>query len=296
MDAVAHQVDSEARAGRVEWLRERIRKLEAQPRQLLSVIRTGVEALDALLPHAGLPLGQAVELWGEAASGRTTLSLRAVAAAQRAGRLCAWVDGPGELYPPAAAALGVDLRSLLVVRPRAPGQLVWSAQQLCRSGAFACVVLDVTHTGVRMGLPEGKKLSDAAHSSGTLLLLLTQEDAPADGMLRLHTASAGLHGISVEVVRSRSGGVGRRVDLPWPALWAGVAEGVDLAAGARPPEAPPPADASGLQDMGYGRRPEPGFQRVKKHDLRNGGPWIRGGRPGRDGPVPDLEESAQASW
>src|SRR3954464_9728264 len=204
--AALERVDLERAASTVASLRERIRALEAAPRQLLSVVRTGVAAFDGLLPQGGLPLGQAVELWGEAASGRTSLALKAVAAAQRAGRLCAWVDGPAELYPPTAQALGVDLRALLMVRPRAPGQLAWAAQQLARSGAFACVVLDITHTGARLSPQEGKKLADAAVASGTLLLLLTPRDAPADGMLRLATAaSEDGQGFTVEVLRSRGG-------------------------------------------------------------------------------------------
>src|SRR6478735_4527657 len=131
----------------VERLRERIHKLQAAPRKYLSVVRTGVAPFDALFPSGGLPLGHAVELSGEAASGRTSLALRALASAMRDGRLCAYVDGPKELYPPAAAALGVDLSRLLTLRPKAPKELPWTAVQLLRSGAFAIVALDLTHTG-----------------------------------------------------------------------------------------------------------------------------------------------------
>src|SRR5208282_3842530 len=111
-----------------------------------------------------------VELWGSAASGRTRLALRAVAEAHRALRLAAYVDGPGELYPPALAALGVDLARLLWVRPAVvasgtpaqPSHLGWAALQLLRSGAFACVVLDLTHTGHRLAPQACKRLLDAA--------------------------------------------------------------------------------------------------------------------------------------
>ena len=91
----------------VAQLREQIQRLQAAPRGYLSSLRTGVAAFDGLFPGHGLPLGQAVELWGEAASGRTSLALRTVAAAGREERLSAWIDGPHELYPPAAVALGV---------------------------------------------------------------------------------------------------------------------------------------------------------------------------------------------
>jgi len=282
MSAVAAVAAAERaeRVDKVAQLRERIRALEAAPRQLLSVVRTGVAAFDGLLPQGGLPLGQAVELWGEAASGRTSLTLRAVAAAQRAGRLCAWVDGPAELYPPTAAALGVDLRALLMVRPRAPGQLVWAAQQLARSGAFACVVLDVTHTGARLGLAEGKKLQDAAVASGTLLLLLTPRDAPADGMLRLGTAASGPDGFTVEVLRSRSGGLHRSVEISWTALWE---QGAGEIASERVPDAPPPVGPEGLLEVGYRRR-APGRSRACL--------GIRGQRPGRDVRIPSGLQGA----
>src|SRR6476660_6479799 len=138
-------------AEQVALLKERIAKLEAAPRQWLSVLRTELSAFDGLLPYGGLPLGHTVELLGEPASGRTSLALKAVGAVQKAHRLCAWVDGPQQLYFPAAAALGVDLASLLVVRPP-KAQVFWTAQQLARSGAFCCVVLDLTSMGLRPSL------------------------------------------------------------------------------------------------------------------------------------------------
>ena len=82
-------------------------------------------------------------------------------------------------------ALGVDLRRLLVVRPKEPGRISWTACQLARSGAFAIVVVDFTHTGVRLSLADAQKLAEAARKGGTLLLILTAPDAPGEGLLRL---------------------------------------------------------------------------------------------------------------
>ena len=166
----------------VEQLREKIRKLEAQPRELVMALRTGVEELDAF---GAFRLGTGVELCGEEASGRTTVALSLVAAAGREKRLSAWVDGPSELYPPAAAAMGVCLERLLIARPKAPGQLVWTAVQLLRSGAFTLVVLDVTHTGVQLTMTDAKKLLDAARTGGSLLVLVTSLGAPGQGFVRL---------------------------------------------------------------------------------------------------------------
>ncbi|XXF74981.1 recombinase RecA [Myxococcaceae bacterium GXIMD 01537] len=273
--------EQRAGPGVVEQLRERIRQLQAAPRNYVAALRTGIEPFDALLPGGGFPLGQAVELCGEAASGRTSLALRAVAAAHRERRLAAYVDGPGELYPPAAAAMGVDLERLLIVHPKAPEQRVWAAVQLARSGAFACVVLDLTRgssgeagrPGARLSLPEGRKLADAAGKGGGLLLLLTSPEAPADGMLRLRTEARGVEGLSVEVVRSRQGGTGARAELPWSALYPALARGgprlleVDEA----------PSEAARV----------PSFYRERAADKRNGC-GIQGQRPGRDVPLHPL--------
>ncbi|HLL56081.1 MAG TPA: recombinase RecA [Myxococcaceae bacterium] len=267
------------KAGTVELLRERIRKLQAAPRQHVSVLRTGVAALDALMPSGGFPLGQGVELWGEAASGRTSLALRAVASAHRENRLCAYVDGPGELYPPCAAALGVDLQRLLVVRPKAPGQCIWAATQLLRSAAFACVVLDLTHTGVRMTLAESKRLTDATSKGGSLLLVLTPPDAPAEGMTRLQTWALGPRGLEVEVVRGRHGATGEKTVVAWEELYPGQAPRYRYR-----DELPAP-------DQAPSEMPER-FVRLKSYWKREGhgtGLGIAGGRPGRDTRLPRMD-------
>ena len=261
----------------VEALREQIRRLQAAPRTHLAALRTGVEAFDALLPGGGLPLGQVVELWGERASGRTSLALRAVASAHREGRLCAWVDGPGELYPPAAVAAGVDPSRLLIVRPRTADQVAWSAVQLVRSGAFACVVLDLTRAparaegGLRLNPAEGKRLLDAAGRGGGLLLMLTAPEAPADGMMRLRTEPRGERGLSVEVVRSRQGGLGTRTVVPWRALYPELAEG-ECPWGAEPLPAAPVT----VPELPRETAPREGHR------------GILGQRPGRDAPMPSL--------
>lgn len=259
----------------LDRLRERIRTLQAAPRQLLSVLRTGLAPVDALLPGGGFPLGQVVELWGEAASGRTRLAFRAVAEAHRALRLAAWVDGPGALYPPALPPLGVRLDQLLVVRTQEPRQLAWSALQLLRSGAFAVVGLDLTHTRVHLSPPESRRLVEAAARSGGLLLLLTPAEAPADGTLRLRVCAEGPAGLRLEVVRSRQGAMARAVEVPWEELTPGA-----------------PSDANrgqaALDAPLCPGQPSLPLRRVKPSDLRNGVIGVYGQRPGRDLPLPPF--------
>ncbi len=272
----------------VEQLREKIRKLEAQPRELVMALRTGVTELD---DFGAFRLGSGVELCGEEASGRTTVALSLVAAAGREKRLSAWVDGPSELYPPAAAAMGVNLERLLIARPR-PTQLVWTAMQLLRSGAFTCVVLDVTHTGVQLTMTDAKKLLDAARTGGALLVLVTSVTAQGQGFVRLmlQTQSISKGGVrSLHVVRT---------ERPLPAGWGeGWGEGPSVA---------PDFEISaphGRRTVLRGRplrgrwleRPWPApdvhtvlpidsLQRPKKNVLRDGYP-MTWGRPGRDSPL-----------
>lgn len=267
---------STSRIETVERLRERIRQLEADPRPSLSVVRTGVSLFDELLGD-GLPLGTVVELCGEAASGRTSLALRAVAQATGSGSLAAYVDCPGELYGPLAHSMGVALDSLLVVRPGKPKQGLWAALQLLRSGSFPCTVLDLTRSRLRLSLADGKKLTAAATRSGCLLLLLTSPDAPAEGGLRLQFSALGLEGLFVEVLRSRRGGC-RGATIPWDALY---------------PQAP----------VWRHRRPEqvqirstgprvrvPAFYRENPSIERNGCDGVHGQRPGRDLAMPGLAD------
>jgi len=262
----------------LERLRERIRTLQAAPRALLSVLRTGLPPVDGLLPGGGFPLGQVVELWGEPASGRARLAFRAIAEAHRALRLAAWVDGPGTLYPPALPPLGIRLEQLLVVRPPEPRQLAWSALQLLRSGAFAAVGLDLSRTGVRLSPPESRRLVEAATRSGGLLFLLTPTEAPADGTLRLRLLATGPRGMRLEVVRSRQGGTSRAVEVPWQMLTPGGPS--DVGAGPRGLDAPPlPVD------------PALPFRRARACTVRDGPIGIQGQRPGRDLPLPSFAQA-----
>lgn len=271
----------------VEQLREKIRKLEAQPRELVMALRTGITELD---DFGAFRLGSGVELCGEEASGRTTVALSLVAAAGRERRLSAWVDGPSELYPPAAAAMGVALNRLLIARPKAPGQLVWTAVQLLRSGAFTCVVLDVTHTGVQLTMTDAKKLLDAARTGGSLLVLVTSLVAPGQGFVRLKLATQSVSKGGVRTLQ-----VVRSAPHPDP-LPQGEGETVSPSFRV---EAPHGRHAIVRSKPLRGRwldRPWPApdvhcvlpidsLQRPKKNLIRDGYPMVWG-RPGRDGPIP----------
>ena len=105
-------------------------------------IPTGSISLDAALGIGGLPRGRIVEIYGPEASGKTTLALHAVAQAQKMGGDAAYIDVEHALDPVYAAALGVDVDSLLVSQPDTGEQALEIAEALIRSGAIDMLVVD----------------------------------------------------------------------------------------------------------------------------------------------------------
>ena len=108
----------------------------------LEVIPTGSIALDIALGIGGLPRGRVVEIYGPESSGKTTVALHAVANAQRAGGLAAFIDAEHALDPDYAKALGVDTDALLVSQPDNGEQALEIADMLIRSGALDVLVID----------------------------------------------------------------------------------------------------------------------------------------------------------
>ncbi|MBT3222954.1 MAG: recombinase RecA, partial [Proteobacteria bacterium] len=114
-------------------LRERIRVLEDRGQVQKRRVASGVDLVDQLVQ--GLPQPGILELSGPSGSGCTRLALQLAAAAiaQGVGRMAAWVDWQRTLFPPALTLFGVDLASLLIIRPPTD-QGTWAAEQLLRSG------------------------------------------------------------------------------------------------------------------------------------------------------------------
>lgn len=106
------------------------------------VIPTGSIGLDMALGIGGLPRGRIVEIYGPESSGKTTLALHAIASAQAAGGEAAFIDAEHALDPVYAAALGVDVDSLLVSQPDTGDQGLEITEQLVRSGALDIIVVD----------------------------------------------------------------------------------------------------------------------------------------------------------
>ena len=108
----------------------------------VAVISTGSLSVDAALGIGGFPRGRICEVYGPESSGKTTVALHAVANAQRAGGIAAFIDAEHALDPDYARKLGVDTDALLVSQPDSGEQALEIADMLVRSGAIDIVVID----------------------------------------------------------------------------------------------------------------------------------------------------------
>ncbi|MFI8633478.1 recombinase RecA [Microbacterium sp. NPDC077663] len=119
-----------------------IMRLGSDERAPVEVIPTGSIALDVALGIGGIPRGRVVEIYGPESSGKTTLTLHAIANTQRAGGIAAFIDAEHALDPGYAEKLGVDIDALLVSQPDTGEQALEIADMLIRSGAIDLVVID----------------------------------------------------------------------------------------------------------------------------------------------------------
>jgi recombination protein RecA len=119
-----------------------VMRLGDEARAPIEVIPTGSIALDVALGVGGLPRGRVVEVYGPESSGKTTLTLHAVANAQKAGGIVAFVDAEHALDPEYAKKLGVDTDALLVSQPDTGEQALEITDMLIRSGAVDLIVID----------------------------------------------------------------------------------------------------------------------------------------------------------
>lgn len=119
-----------------------IMRMGSTDRAAVEVIPTGSVALDVALGIGGLPRGRIIEIYGPESSGKTTLTLHAIANAQRAGGIAAFIDAEHALDPEYAQKLGVDIDALLVSQPDTGEQALEIADMLIRSGSVDLVVID----------------------------------------------------------------------------------------------------------------------------------------------------------
>ncbi|EHB45708.1 Protein recA [Mycolicibacterium rhodesiae JS60] len=169
-----------------------VMRLGDEVRQPISVIPTGSIALDVALGIGGLPRGRVVEIYGPESSGKTTVALHAVANAQAAGGIAAFIDAEHALDPDYAKKLGVDTDALLVSQPDTGEQALEIADMLVRSGAIDLIVIDSvaalvpraeiegemgdSHVGLQARLMSQalRKMTGALNNSGTTAIFINQ--------------------------------------------------------------------------------------------------------------------------
>lgn len=134
----------EAAMGQIEKMygKGSIMRLGDQNNLQVDVIPTGSLSLDVALGVGGLPRGRIVEIYGPESSGKTTLTLTAIAQAQKAGGLAAFIDVEHALDPQYAARLGVNLDDLLVSQPSSGEEALQICEALVRSNSIDVIVVD----------------------------------------------------------------------------------------------------------------------------------------------------------
>ncbi|MCK4870561.1 MAG: recombinase RecA [Gammaproteobacteria bacterium] len=158
----------------------------------IATISTGSLGLDVALGVGGLPKGRVVEIYGPESSGKTTLTLQAIAECQKQGGTAAFVDAEHALDPAYAAKLGVKVDDLLVSQPDTGEQALEITDMLVRSGAVDMVVIDSvaaltpkaeiegdmgdSHMGLHARLMSQalRKLTANINRSGTLVVFINQ--------------------------------------------------------------------------------------------------------------------------
>ncbi|GAE91543.1 RecA protein [Gracilibacillus boraciitolerans JCM 21714] len=169
-----------------------IMRLGEQGLQKIATVSSGSIAVDVALGVGGYPRGRVVEIYGPESSGKTTVSLHAIAEAQRAGGQAAFIDAEHALDPVYAKNLGVNVDELLLSQPDTGEQALEIAEALVRSGAVDMVVIDSVaalvpkaeiegemgdaHVGLQARLMSQalRKLSGAINKSKTTAIFINQ--------------------------------------------------------------------------------------------------------------------------
>ncbi|GAB2548278.1 recombinase RecA [Gracilibacillus alcaliphilus] len=169
-----------------------IMKLGERAEQKVATVSSGSIALDVALGVGGYPRGRVIEIYGPESSGKTTVSLHAIAEAQKNGGQAAFIDAEHALDPVYARKLGVDVDELLLSQPDTGEQALEIAEALVRSGAVDMLVIDSvaalvpkaeiegdmgdSHVGLQARLMSQalRKLSGAINKSKTTAIFINQ--------------------------------------------------------------------------------------------------------------------------
>jgi len=185
-------MDEAMRAIEKQFGRGSIMRLGERKAEVVPSIPTGCPSLDVALGCGGYPRGRVVEIFGPESSGKTTLTLHAIAECQKAGGVAAFIDAEHALDVKYAQQLGVDANALLISQPDNGEQALEIAETLVRSGAVDLVVIDSVaalvpqaeiegdmgdaHVGLQARLMSQalRKLTGIVHRTGTTIIFINQ--------------------------------------------------------------------------------------------------------------------------
>lgn len=169
-----------------------VMRLGDDNRPPIQAISSGNIAINVALGIGGFPRGRVVEIYGPESSGKTTVALHAIAEAQKAGGIAAFIDAEHALDPEYAKKLGVDTDALLVSQPDTGEQALEIADMLVRSGAIDIIVIDSvaaltpkaeidgdmgdSHVGLQARLMSQalRKMTGALNTSNTTAIFINQ--------------------------------------------------------------------------------------------------------------------------
>ncbi|RKP55529.1 recombinase RecA [Cohnella endophytica] len=219
-----------------------VMKLGENAKMQVETVSSGVLALDIALGIGGYPRGRIIEVYGPESSGKTTVSLHAIAEVQRVGGTAAFIDAEHALDPAYARSLGVNIDELLLSQPDTGEQALEIAEALVRSGAVDIIVVDSVAALVPKAEIEGdmgdsfvglqarlmsqamRKLSGALSKSKCLAIFINQlrekigvmfgnpETTPGGRALKFY-ASVRLDVRRVEAIKQGNDVVGNRTKI-----------------------------------------------------------------------------------
>ena len=186
------KVEAAMAAVREKYGRAAVMRLREDEIQKVPTTPTGSIALDRALGCGGWPRGRIIELFGHESGGKTTLSLHAMAEAQKLGGTVAFVDAEHAFDPTYAAAVGVRVKDMLLSQPDHGEQALEIVEDLVDTGAVSLIVIDSvaaltpkaevdgemgdSHMGLqaRMMSQAMRKLTAKAHRNNTTLIFINQ--------------------------------------------------------------------------------------------------------------------------
>jgi recombination protein RecA len=186
IDNVLGQIEKQFGKGSIMRLGDETHRMNVES------VSTGSLELDIALGVGGLPKGRIIEIYGPESSGKTTLTLHAIAETQKSGGVAAFVDAEHALDPKYAANIGVDIDNLIVSQPDTGEQALEIVDALVRSGAIDLIVVDSvaalvpkaeisgemgdSHMGLQARLMSQalRKLAGISKKAGTSIIFINQ--------------------------------------------------------------------------------------------------------------------------